>query len=453
MRYLWCCMDEQSKLRTTIGLTIGVFLAAMEGTVVATAMPNVIMDLGGEHLYSLPFSMYLLTMTVSSPLWGKFSDIFGRRRIYAIGVLIFLIGSAGCGFSQSMEFLITMRIIQGIGAGSMSPLTFTINADMYSIEKRAKMQGYMSGVWGFSGLVGPLLGGFIVDWLDWRYIFYLNIPFGIFALFMVYFNYRDSIERTTFRLNWPGVILFTLGAGSLVIGLENMNYIWIAAGCIGMAVSWMLDSRHPNPLLPVGSLKLKIPRTAIIQNVLAGMGYFGILAFLPLYVQRVEDRGATTAGLVLTPMIVGWTITSIIGGRLLPRVGLLTLTRMGFSLLVLGFLSFFIFYDNTILFLSMAGLTVGAGMGFSMLGTLLLTQEYSPKNELGSSTSSIMFGRTIGGSIGVSILSAIISDHLTSSLPILQSAFRSAYLACLIFAILAFSISFTIHPPSPKNQT
>src|SRR5690606_12107679 len=184
-------------------------------------------------------------------------------------------------------------------------------------------------------------------------------------------------------------------------------------------------------LLPVRSLKLKIPRNAILQNMLAGMGYFGILAFLPLYVQRVEDRGATTAGLVLTPMIVGWTLTNIIGGRLLSRISLFTLTRMGFGLLTLGFTAFVFFYDSSIIFLSAAGLTVGAGMGFSMLGTLLVTQEYSPRAELGSSTSGVMFARTIGGSIGVSILSAIISEHLTGDLAVLQSSFRWAYLACL----------------------
>ncbi len=445
-------MDEKSKQQTTIGLTIGVFLAAMEGTIVATAMPRVIMDLGGEHLYALPFSMYLLTMTISSPLWGKLSDIFGRRRIYTIGVLIFLIGSAGCGFSSSMHTLIVMRIIQGIGAGSMAPLTFTINADMYEVQKRAKMQGYMSAVWGFSGLVGPILGGFIVDWIHWRYIFYLNIPFGIIALTMVYIHYRDHIENSAFRLNIPGVILFTLSVGSLVIGLEEMKPGLIILGVLGMAISWFLDTRHPAPLLPVVSLRIKIPRTAIIQNTLAGMGYFGILAFLPLYVQRVEDQGATTAGLVLTPMIVGWTITSIIGGRLLNRVQLVHLTRIGFSFLVLGFCAFMLFYDYAIIYLSMAGLMVGSGMGFSMLGTLLLTQEYSSQSELGSSTSSVMFARTIGGSIGVSILSAIVSDRLTSSIPQLQIAFWFAYLACLIFAVTAFILSWTISQNTSNSK-
>lgn len=444
-------MNERDKRWTAAGLTIGVFLAAMEGTVVATAMPEVILDLGGEHLYALPFSMYLLTMTISSPLWGKFSDIYGRRHIYVIGVIIFLIGSAGSGASSSMEFLIGMRILQGLGAGCITPLTFTINADMFAVQKRAKIQGYMSAVWGFSGLVGPLLGGFMVDWLSWRYVFYLNIPFGIIALIMVSYYYRDTIEKSTLKLDWPGTILFTAGAALLVYGLEVWTIWMVVLGIISMLFSWKLEVKHPFPLLPVQSLRIKIPRTAMIQNLLAGMAYFGILAFLPLYVQRVEAKGATTAGLVLTPMIVGWTLTNIIGGRLLSRISLFTMIRLGFGLLTIGFVTFSLFYNSTIFFLSGAGLIVGAGMGFSMLGTLLVAQEYSPKNELGSSTSSVMFARTIGGSIGVSILSAIIAEQLNSSIPALQSSFRWAYLACLLFAVLAFISSFNTWIPTKKT--
>jgi MFS family permease len=225
----------------------------------------------------------------------------------------------------------------------------------------------------------------------------------------------------------------------------------VVLGIISMLFSWKLEVKHPFPLLPVQSLRIKIPRTAMIQNLLAGMAYFGILAFLPLYVQRVEAKGATTAGLVLTPMIVGWTLTNIIGGRLLSRISLFTMIRLGFGLLTIGFVTFSLFYNSTIFFLSGAGLIVGAGMGFSMLGTLLVAQEYSPKNELGSSTSSVMFARTIGGSIGVSILSAIIAEQLNSSIPALQSSFRWAYLACLLFAVLAFISSFNTWIPTKKT--
>lgn len=449
-------MNEFNKKWTAIGLVVGVFLAAMEGSVVATAMPEVIKDLGGEHLYALPFSMYLLTTTISSPIWGKLSDIFGRKIIYVLGVLLFLLGSAGSGASHSMEMLIWMRILQGLGAGCITPLTFIINADMFSVVRRARVQGYMSAVWGFSGLVGPLLGGFIVDWVSWRYIFYLNIPFGISALVMVMVFYKEQIEKSPFRLDWIGTLLFTAAASFLVYGLEVLHPWMILGGITGLFISWMIDSRHPYPLLPVRSLRLKIPRSAMNLNFLAGMAYFGILAFLPLYVQRIEAHGATTAGLVLTPMIVGWTITNIIGGRILSRVSLFFLVRLGFAILVTGFVGFVLFYNYSIYHLATCGFFVGSGMGFSMLGTLLIAQEYSPRSELGSSTSSVMFARTIGGSVGISILSAIIARNLEAVTPVIQNAFWWAYLTCTFFAVLALLISMNLPaqslPPSPEEE-
>lgn len=447
-------MNEFNKRWTAIGLVVGVFLAAMEGSIVATAMPEVIKDLGGEHLYALPFSMYLLTTTISSPIWGKLSDIFGRKIIYVSGVILFLLGSAGSGASQSMEMLIWMRILQGLGAGCITPLTFIINADMFTVVRRARIQGYMSAVWGFSGLVGPLLGGFIVDWVSWRYIFYLNIPFGICALIMVMTFYKEQITKSGFKLDWIGTLLFTASASLLVYGLEVINAWMIISGIVGLIFSWIIDSRHPHPLLPIQSLKMKIPRSAMNLNFLAGMAYFGILAFLPLYVQRVESMGATTAGLVLTPMIVGWTITNIIGGRILSRVSLFFLTRLGFSILVIGFVGLVLFYNSSIYHLATCGFFVGSGMGFSMLGTLLTAQEFSPRSELGSSTSSVMFARTIGGSVGVSILSAIIAQNLDSSLTIIQNSFWWGYLTCAAFAICAFIISITLsEKPLPEQET
>lgn len=445
-------MNEFNKKWTAIGLVVGVFLAAMEGTVVATAMPEVIKDLGGEHLYALPFSMYLLTTTISSPIWGKLSDIFGRKIIYVLGVLLFLLGSAGSGASDSMEMLTWMRILQGLGAGCITPLTFIINADMFSVVRRARVQGYMSAVWGFSGLVGPLLGGFIVDWVSWRYIFYLNIPFGISALIMVMVFYEEQIEKSPFRLDWFGTLLFTAAASLLVYGLEVLHLWMIVGGIMGLFISWVIDSRHPYPLLPVRSLKLKIPRSAMNLNFLAGMAYFGILAFLPLYIQRIEAQGATMAGLVLTPMIVGWTITNIIGGRILSRVSLFFLVRLGFAILVTGFVGFVLFYDYSIYHLACCGFFVGSGMGFSMLGTLLMAQEYSPRNELGSSTSSVMFARTIGGSIGISILSAIIARNLEAAPSVIQNAFWWAYVTCTFFAVLALLISLHLPAQSPPTS-
>ncbi|WP_236980941.1 MDR family MFS transporter [Membranihabitans maritimus] len=446
-------MKAAHKTRTAIGLTMGVFLAAMESTVVATAMPEVIHELGGEHLYALPFSVYLLTTTVSSPLWGKFSDLYGRKKIYIFGILLFLLGSTLSGLSDSMQMLIGMRIIQGLGAGCVTPVTFIMNAEMFSVEKRAKVQGYMSGVWGLAGLFGPVLGGIIVDLTDWRYVFFLNIPFGIIALILVWEYYKEEISPSLFQLDWQGTILFTLGASFLVYGLEIQIWWLIVLGIVFLLLCWLIEKNHPFPLLPVKSMKMRIPGSTLILNFLAGMSYFGILAFLPLYVQRVEDKGATAAGLVLTPMVVGWTITNIIGGRILGKISLLGLIQLGFTILVFGFLGFSVWYDQPVIYLSVCGFVIGSGMGFGMLGTLLSMQEYSDKTELGSSTSGVMFARTIGGSVGVSLLSAIIGSRLTGNRAFMQEGFLHAYISCLIIAIIAWIISRRLYlRNAPVNQ-
>lgn len=438
-------MKQTHKSKTVIGLTLGVFLAALESTVVATAMPEVIDDLGGNHLYSLPFSVYLLTSTVSNPIWGKLSDVFNRKNIYILGIILFLTGSFLSGLSQSMHMLIAMRVIQGLGAGCMTPLTFIINAELFSVEKRAKVQGYMSAVWGLAGLFGPLIGGLIVDWLNWRYVFYLNLPFGLLAWYMVHrYFHEDKESRPQIQIDYIGTLFFIAGISVLVYGLE-LQIWWLAgSGIILTLISYFIQRRQASPILPIKSMQQKIPSTVLILNFLAGMAFFGILAFLPLYVQSVANRGATAAGLVLTPMVVGWTLTNIIGGRIIHRTTLIGLIHIGFTILIIGFGGFLYFYNADILYLSVCGFMVGCGMGFGMLGTILSMQEYSAREELGSSTSGVLFARTIGGSIGVSILSAIIGKRLLGTNLQLQDGFFDAYLTCLIIVTLALLLALRL---------
>lgn len=441
-------MRETNRTKTVIGLTLGVFLSALESTVVATAMPEIIKDLGGSHLYSLPFSVYMLTATVSSPIWGKLSDLHNRKTIYLWGVLLFLLGSICSGLSQSMTMLIAMRVVQGLGAGCLTPLNFIITADLYPIPERAKIQGYMSGVWGLAGLIGPLVGGLIVDWVNWRYVFYLNLPFGLLALYMVNQNFHE-IKKTgkKIKIDWIGNSLFILGASLIVYGLEERQSLTSLLGLTSIIASWYVQQKHPSPILPIKSMQYPTPRIVLFLNLLAGMAFFGILSFLPLYVQTVAQKGATAAGLVLTPMVVGWTLTNIIGGRILAKITLIQLIQWGFCILIFGFTGFTLFYNASIIYLSICGFIIGSGMGFSMLGTILTMQEQSQQEELGSSTAGILFARSIGGSIGVAMLSAIIGDRLLGSTLDLQSGFFDAYVACLGLTVIALFFAFRL-----KNQ-
>ncbi|MEN7547470.1 MDR family MFS transporter [Rapidithrix thailandica] len=440
------------KAFATAGLIIGIFLGALEGTVVATAMPKVIEDLGGKHLYALPFAVYMLTSTVSSPLWGRLSDIFGRKRLYLMGVVLFVVSSMLCGIAYNMYWLIAMRALQGMGAGCLMTLTMTLVGEMYGLAERAKVQGYISGVWGFSGLVGPMIGGLIVDHISWHWVFFLNLPFGIVAMVLVYMFLEEKIESHKVKIDWPGAILFSLGTGLLVWGLDQVVIWYVLSGLALMGIAFYFEWKHPSPLLPITSLRTNISRFSIFNNLLAGAAFFGAIAYIPLFVQSVANKDASTAGIVLTPMIVGWTITSVIGARLIHTIGMSKLIVLGFSILLIGFSGFALLVHQGLYVLAGVGLVVGCGMGFGMLGTLLIVQENATAKELGASTAAISFARTIGGAIGVSTMSLIMGEAVQTGGIALADALQKAFIFGAVLTLFAFILSLMIQKAYTRQQ-
>lgn len=431
-----------AQILSTVGLIVGIFLTALEGTVVATAMPAVIADLGGQKLYALPFSVYMLALTISSPLWGRLSDLTGRKRLYLAGVVVFLLGSGLSGAAHHMPWLIVMRAVQGLGAGCVLPLTFTIIGEMYELHERARVQGHISAVWGLSGLLGPLVGGLIVDHASWRWVFYLNLPFGIVALIvcgMFLEGRRD--ETKPFNLDAPGTLLVTLGTGLLVWGLDQKATWMAVVGLIATALAMPFEFRHPAPLLPIASLRHALSRNCLLNNLLAGAAYFGAIAYVPLFVQQAAGADATTAGIVLTPMIVGWTVASIVGGRNLHRVSLGTLNFAGFFLLTAGFAGFAALIRTGIYVLAATGFIAGCGMGFGMLATLLLVQDNSPSGELGAATAATIFARTIGGALGVSLMSLMIGEMRDITREHLVAGLQRGFFLSFLLTLLACGVS------------
>ncbi len=439
-------MTEAQRRLATIGLILGVFLAALESTVVATAMPSVVRDLGGQELYALPFAVYLLTSTVSSPLWGRASDLVGRRRLYLVGVVLFLLGSGLAGAAGSMGVLIAGRVVQGIGAGAVQPLTFTLIGEMYTLETRARVQGFISGVWGLSGLVGPLVGGLIADNASWRLVFYLNLPFGLIALLLVARNLREEGARRAARIDWLGALLFTLGSGALIWGLETRAWLFVGLGAVALVAAAFVEARHPAPLLPVSSLRQRLPRVGVLTNVLAGAAYFGSVAYLPVYAQGVTGRGATEAGVLLTPMLIGWTSTSILASRVMGRVGLVRLAILGFVCLVVAFAGFSLLVTGPLWPMAACGFVAGCGMGFSMFSLLLAVQQATPREELGAVTSAILFSRTMGGAVGVALMSLLIGSGLTRGGDALAEGLRGAFLLGLGCVVAALLLSLRLRP-------
>ncbi len=436
---------QNSKFIVTIGLVIGVFLAALESTVVATAMPSVIKSLGGAGLYSLPFAVYLLSSTISGPLWGRLSDLYGRKPFYLVSILLFVIGSLLCGSASSMEFLILARVVQGIGSGGVMPLTLTLIATLYPLAERPKVQGFVSGAWGVSGLLGPLLGGFIADQLSWRWAFFLCLPFAIVAAIINWRYYRDSGERREGRVDWYGALTFGLGTGLLIWSLEREDWRFALAAVPVLGLFAWLQTTVQNPILPLKAFGSKLVRLGLAGNLFAGMAYFGLIAYLPLYAQRVSNSGATAAGAVLTPMIVAWTVSATISAKLLPRLGARLLTLLGASLIVLGFAAFRLTLGEPLFVTSLIGATVGLGMGFTMLTLLVSVQSGVPQSDLGIITSSVLFARNVAGSIGSAAMGALIGGSLEGgSLSAFTDGIGRAFLLALALGVATWVVAFLL---------
>ncbi len=403
----------------TAGVMLSLFLASMEGTVVATAMPSIVAQLGGLSIYSWVFAVYMLTSTTTVPLYGKLSDLYGRKAVYAASMLLFLVGSVVCAQATSMEQLILFRGIQGIGAGGVLPLAFTITGEIYTLEQRARLQGLFSGVWGVSSVIGPLIGGFLVDQVSWQWVFLINVFPGTLAVLLVWFAWQDSHPREQVKVSvdYPGAGFLTLGALSLLLGLNelgNLRSAWFlgSAAALIAALLWV-ERRAADPILPLSLFRDRLFTISILHGVLAGWAMFGSLNFVPLFVQAVLGTSATQAGISLTPMSLSWTLASIFGSRLLLKVSYRVLALAGMISLALGtFLMTTIGVSSSMASIMVYTGLMGLGMGLSIPAFLIAVQSAVPREQLGIATSTIQFSRSIGGTVGVSVLGVFLSARL-----------------------------------------
>ena len=341
-------MSSRRRWAVTIGVMTGMFIAALEATVVGTAMPTVIASLGGLNHYSWVFSAYLVTSTVTVPVWGKLSDIYGRRILYQIGIVIFLIGSILSGMSDTMTQLIIYRAIQGLGAGALVPLGMTIIGDIFTIEERAKMQAYFSGVWGLSSVVGPIVGGFITDQISWRWVFYINVPIGIVAALIIGFALKEPklTEKPKIDYAGAGILMLAIsllmlamveGSASIATLLSPENVLLIVSSILLLLLFAWIEKRASDPVIPFDLFKNRTISVAVGAGFLAGVAMFGAISFVPLFAQGALGSTATEAGSLLTPLMLSWVAMSIVGGRVLLKVGFRKMTLTGFVVLTIGF--------------------------------------------------------------------------------------------------------------------
>jgi EmrB/QacA subfamily drug resistance transporter len=414
-------MPRKRIILVTIGIMLSLFLASMESTVVATAMPTIVGQLGGLEHYSWVFSAYMLASTTTVPLYGKLSDLYGRRRLYVLAMTLFLTGSILCGQANTMTQLILARGLQGIGAGGVMPLAFILIGEMFNLEQRSKMQGFFSGVWGVSSIVGPLLGGFIVDKFSWHWVFYVNIVPGLLAAGLVAFAWRDQIQRQARPVvDYAGAALLTAGVVTLLLGLmggSSSSWILIAASIVLFIVLLRVESRAPDPILPLHLFRERLFAVSVTHGILTGWAMFGSISFIPLFVQSVLGTNATRAGITIAPMLLGWVTASIIGTRLLLKVGYRRLAILGtFSLTVGAFLMSRADADISQPLLMVFVSLMGIGMGFSIPPFLIAVQTTVERRYLGTATSTLQFSRSIGGTFGVSVMGAALSARLASNL-------------------------------------
>lgn len=407
----------------TLGVLLGIFMASMEATVVATAMPTIVGQLGGLEAYSWVFSGYMLTSTTTVPLYGKFSDLYGRRRVYTVAMLMFLAGSLLCGLAQTMQQLIAFRLLQGLGAGGLLPLAFIIIGDLFSYEQRARMQGLFAGVWGVSAVVGPLLGGFLVDRVSWHWVFYINLIPGLLSGLVVWWVLKEKQLRAahTVRVDYAGAALLTVSVSALLLGLLELDQplgwgLLVAAVVLAAALVWV-EQRAPDPILPLGLFRDRLFVVACLHGVLAGWAMFGSMAYVPLFVQAVLGTSATAAGSTLAPLMLSWVLASIVGTRLILRVPYRAVVVGGMGLFAVGALMLARINAGTSLPSLMVALALmGVGMGLSVPIFLILVQSAVEKRWLGIATSTLQFSRSIGGTIGVSVMGAALSLWLASNL-------------------------------------
>jgi EmrB/QacA subfamily drug resistance transporter len=398
---------------TVAALLTGLAMAALEMTVVSTAMPTVVGDLGGIQHYSWVFTAYLLASTVTVPFYGKLADLYGRKPIMLLGIALFLAGSAASGLSQTMTQLIVFRTIQGLGAGSMQPIALTIVGDIFELKERAKMQGVFGAVWGVAGLIGPMVGGLVVHYLSWRWVFYVNLPFGIASAALLVAGLHEKVERKKHSIDVLGAVLLASGIISLLAAFQGKEYAFI---CVPLAAALLslfvwVERRAQEPLLPLELFQRPVIAVSSAAGGLIGAAMLSTVTFVPLFVQGVLGKTAVEAGSAITPMVVGWPIASAISGRLLPRTGFRLPIRGGLAISALsaGALALLLRPGCSLLVPSLGTACFGVGLGFANTALLIAVQTSVAWEQRGVATASTMFFRTVGGALAIGGLGAVLS--------------------------------------------
>jgi EmrB/QacA subfamily drug resistance transporter len=444
--------DSASSRNTKLvmaSVVMAMLIASMDSTITNTTMPVVAEELGeNDSLYSWTFASYMIFSTVLAPLAGRISDLFGRKRIFGFGILLFLFGSLLCGLAESMLQLVLYRAVQGIGAGIMMPFPMIIAGDIFTVEKRGKIQALFTGMWGLSALLAPLLGSLFVEQLNWRWIFYINIPICLLSFFLLR-NYREVYQPKRAPIDYFGSLLFAAGISLLLSATTSERYplLLAASGALFITIFYVYERKHPSPIVPLSLFANKPIRWMIVNSFAVCCALFGTASYIPLFLQ-VQGFSIFTSGLALLGMSAGWMLTATPAGKWVLRYGYLRLLVIGNLTCLLSAVLLSLLGPDSGFWYVFAALSVqGAGFGMIFTVSTIGAQELVEPHQKGVSSSLQMFARNIGTAIGVTIMGSLLLKN-----PDFMSGVSNAFLYGLIATAAATLTVWLIRNPARETE-
>lgn len=451
-----------------LSIMLSMSLVAIDSTILATAVPAVVADLGGFTQFPWLFSVYLLGQAVSVPIYAKLADLYGRKPMMLVGIGLFVVGSLLCGLAWGMISLIVFRALQGLGAGAVQPIGMTIIGDTYTVAERAKVQGYLASVWAISAVVGPTLGGVFADYLSWRWVFLVNLPIGVAAVVMFWRGFHEQVERKRHEVDYAGSVLLTVGGLLLLLGLLEGGVRWpwtsttsialFASAAVLLAAFVLVERRAAEPVLPAWVFRQRVVVAAMVTSLVVGVLMMGMTTYVPLYGQSVLGSGAVASGLALAAIAIGWPLAASNSGRLYLTLGFRATMLIGGVVGATGAaLLLLVDADSSILVLALPCFVMGLGFGLVSSPAVIAAQSAVAWDRRAVATGTTMFARSVGSAVGVAIFGAVVNgvvtarvgdgvpdlEHLTPS--VLEPAIHAVFVVC-VFVALALLVVGLVMP-------
>ncbi len=463
-------MKDDMKRKVTVALFVATFLAAIEGTIVSTAMPAITKDLNGIELYSWIISVYLLATVITTPIFGKLADLYGRKNTFMIGAIIFLVGSVLSGMSQSMLQLIIFRAIQGLGAGALITIPYTIIGDLYTFEQRAKLQGWLSSIWGIAGISGPLAGGLFVDYVSWRAIFYMNIPFGIAAIFLLSTSLQEKLEKKKPYIDFPGIVVFSCAMISFLFAISfmetengSMKGSWLlisllfAVFVLLLFVFIYIEKKSPEPIIPLELFRNKIISISNLDGFIFSIMMAAVTFYIPLWLQGVFGKSATYSGMMMIPLSIAWPVGSIVVGMIISKIGMKKICMLSGVILVVGCAGL-LFVETSSTGLFMIGLfSAICGFGFGLTSTSLTLAVTSAVgwNMRGAAVASNNFIRTLGQTVGITLFGLMLHTGGDGFIvpAVLGASLHNIFMVVTVLAVVIILISSRMPKLTEESET